>query len=339
MRGYVVGLSVLALLGGVGTGSAAASTASDARAEQSCKYERVALPADHSWASRILAADQTGRHLIGQVRHADGTDQPVLWTDGNPEWLIPEKGLPNQTAEAVTNDGRVVGSTLQKDYSRTYWIYQAGQYQPLTVPAELRFVDITSINNRGDLVAYGWDDKLQANVPIIKPAGGEWQRLPHPGAGDARKISDEGLVIGMAGAEYPDTGVVWDSWTTQPRKLPGKTQETTQVKDIRGQWIVGYEATGMQFEFRGFRWPANGEPAVSFEGHDIASVNRNGDLATATGMTADASKVFRFDGSEITFPIRTDLRHLFDRGEKYTAAGSIGSQANPFAVVWQGCGP
>ncbi|WP_157630919.1 hypothetical protein [Kribbella catacumbae] len=338
MRRFVVGVSALALLAGLGSVPAVASTAADARVGAACAYERLALPEGHSWASRVLAADQTGRHLIGQVRHVDGTDKPVLWTDGQPQWLIPEEGLPSQTAEAVTNDGRVVGSTLQKDYSRTYWIYQAGTYQPLAVPAELKFFDITSINNRGDLVGYGWDDQLQANVPLVRPAGGEWQRLPNPGAGDARKISDEGLVIGMAGPEYPNTGVVWDSWTTPPRKLPGKTQETTQVKDIRGEWIVGYEAIGAQFEFRGFRWPTNGEPAVSFEGYDIASVNRNGDLATATGPTADGSTVIRRDGSEITFPIQTDLRHLFDRGEKYTAAGYIGTQADPLAVVWKDCG-
>ncbi len=339
MRKYILGLGVLALLAGLGTGQAVANTASDTRTGASCEYVGLPLPAGHSWASKVLAADQTGRHLIGQARRADdGRDHPVLWTDGQPQWLMPPEGLRSKTAAAVTNDGRVVGSTLQKDYTRTFWIYQAGTYQPVAVPAELETVDITSINNRGDLVGYGWDDKLQANVPIIKPAGGEWRRLPNPGAGDARKITDEGLVIGLAGPEYPNNGVVWDSWTTQPRKLPGKTRETTQVKDIRGQWIVGYEVTGMQFEFRGLRWPANGEPAVSFEGYDIASVNTNGDFATATGPTAEGSTVIRHDGSEITFPVQTDLQHLFDRGERYTAAGFIGSPADPLAVVWQGCG-
>lgn len=338
MKRYVVGMSALALLAGLGTGPAVASTASDTRTEATCRYKRLPLPEGHSWASKVLAADQTGHHLIGRARRTDGTEQPVLWTDGKPQWLMPPEGWWSETAEAVTNDGRVVGSTLDKDYARTYWIYKAGAYQAVEVPAELEFVEITSINNRGDLVAYGWDDKLQANVPIVKPAGGSWQRLPNPGAGDARKISDEGLVIGMAGPEYPNTGVVWDSWTAQPRKLPGKTQDTTQVKDIRGRWIVGYEVTGMQFEFRGFRWPTNGEPAVSFDGYDIASVNRNGDLATATGPQAEGSSVIRLDGSEITFPIQTDLRHLFDRGEKYTAVGYIGTQADPVAVVWQGCG-
>lgn len=334
MRRYVIGISALAMLAGLSTGSAVANNA-----EAACTYERLALPTGHKSAGRVLAGDQTGRHLVGQVRRAaDGMDQPVLWTDGRPQWLGPQDGTFSEVAEAVTNDGRVVGTTYEKDNSRTYWIYQAGKYQELTVPAELKFVTITSINNRGDLIGYGWDDKLQADVPIIKPAGGEWRRLPNPGAGDARKISDEGLVIGMAGPEYPSTGVVWDSWTTQPRKLPGKTQETTQVKDIRGEWIVGYEAIGMQFEFRGFRWPTNGEPAVSFDGYDIASVNRNGDLATATGPGAEGSTVIRRDGSEIAFPIQTDLRHLFDRGEKYTAAGYIGTQADPFAVVWRGCG-
>ncbi|MEU4389889.1 hypothetical protein [Kribbella sp. NPDC023855] len=340
MRRFAVGAGALILaVAGVSAGPASAEPGARKPA-QACEYVKLPLPEDAPVpsASQVWGADDTGRHVVGRVRHSDGYARPVLWTDGKPAWLIPDKERASSIADSVTNDGRVVGMTQQDDGTWTHWIYQAGEYVPLPEPAGLIDVRLTAINNRGDIVGYGWDSVVGDWAPIVKPAGEQWRRLPvKEGGGDVVDISDSGVVIGRRTERgVPKAGVVWKSWTDLPLQLPAKERDHAEVLEIRGQWIAGYEITNTIWDFTGLRWTADGVGVVSYD-QGAYSVNTSGDVATQSTNAEPGSKVVRADGSEITFPVETDLRYVFNRGGQYVAAGVLGSGANTVAVLWTGC--
>jgi hypothetical protein len=134
----------------------------------------------------------------------------------------------------------------------------------------------------------------------------------------------------------PDAGVVWKSWTDLPLRLSAKEDDSAQVNEVRGQWIAGYETTTTVWDFTGLRWTTDGVGVVSYD-QGARSVNTSGDVATESTPAEPGSKVVRADGSEITFPVETDLRYVFNRGGRYVAAGVLGSGRDTVAVLWTGC--
>ena len=153
----------------------------------------------------------------------------MLWVDGEPRWLAshPEG---ESFAYSVVAGGRVLGTTPRLE--RTYhWIYsiESDTYEILKAPTPSEFYSLDGMNARGDITGDVWDEKLEQRVPFIWPVGGQPRPLPTPDDLNLLTIddiTDDGLII--ARIRLPDwgsTSYLWESWDTQPIRLPGVQQD------------------------------------------------------------------------------------------------------------------
>ncbi|MER7276190.1 hypothetical protein ABT369_17205 [Dactylosporangium sp. NPDC000244] len=147
-------------------------------------------PARDGHPTRLSAMDPAGRIFAGNTG-----DQPVRWTDGEPETLAGVRG----EAVDVAADGAVLGTD-----GDDLWVWRDGQVTHLERLAGHRDAVGLAINAKGQVAGYAAGATLSDTVPVIWSADGAVHRLTMPagaGAGGgrpamARDIADDGTVVG-----------------------------------------------------------------------------------------------------------------------------------------------
>ncbi|MFK4087486.1 hypothetical protein ACI2LF_25480 [Kribbella sp. NPDC020789] len=285
-------------------------------------------PGTSEAVSKVDSGDSTGRFLLGQSELPDGSAmRPVLWDNGSPRFLDKEPGIWSE-AYGVNSAGTVVGQTGDPTGGSHPWTWSNGTYTELEPPAGVGQPQLSGINNRGDVVGWGYSFAQGRSVTVVWPAGGEPVVLAAPYEAIAVGISDQGVVVANVNGVG---GYVWPDLQSAGRELPGLQKGYTRVQEVRGGWIGGTEelADGTK---AGLLWNSAGT-AVASRVRPVTSVNANGDVSLAPGL--DGSVIVGRDGTQYTLPQPTVIDHLTDRGRTVSAGGNDGFHA----IAWSGCFP
>lgn len=309
--------------------SAAQAATSGPAGRSACTKIVLDLPADSlPGSSQARTADPSGRYVLGEAnREGRQHGQAVLWVDGVPRWLSSRKEGGESFAYSVIEGGLVVGTTTTVD-STDYWIYNAttDSYRLLEPPPGWQIYQLNGMNKHQDIAGLAWDEALGRRVPFVWPAGGQPRLLAVPADHEVQHlddISDEGRIIGrlMPSDGRVWTSYLWESADAQPVRLRGVKQKNVWARDIESHWIAGGEDDGS--EVTGLIWSTQSPRIVKLE-EGVVDLNSSRDAVTAGafGMMGNyPSMVIRSDGTKIEFPEGTLLSHIFERGNKWTAAG------------------
>jgi len=293
-----------------------------------CALDKLpAAPGTSDAVSWVKHGDNTGRYLLGDSELPNSSImRPVLWTNGTAQFLDKDPGFASEAFD-VNSSGTVVGQTGGPNGSYP-WAWTNGTYTEIEAPAGVLQPQVTAINNRGDMVGWGYSLAEGHNVTMVWPAAGAPIVLDAKSDAIAVDISDQGVVV----ANVNGVGAyVWPSWTSGGSALPGRQSGYTRVEEVRGGWIGGSEelADGSKV---GVLWNTGGK-AVASRVRPVTSVNADGDVSLVPGP--DGSTIVEADGTEHVLPRLTVIDHLTDRGHAVTAGGNDGF----FAMAWSGCFP
>jgi hypothetical protein len=315
--------------------AAAAGPASSAN----CTKRVLKLPADSlPGSSKASTADPSGRYILGEAnREGRMHGQAVLWVNGVPRWLASQPDG-ESFAYSVAKGGFVLGSTYTTTGTE-HWIYsvKTNSYRILA-PTNLQISALSAMNNNQDILGTAWDETLGQNVPFVWPAGGQPRLLAVPSGQEVHAmddISDQGLVIGRL--SLPDgqhTSYLWKSWNAEPVRLPGINDTGIWARDIEGRWIAGGDSD--IDDVTGLLWNTRNGRVVQLEDR-VIDLNSSRDAVTEGrfGPLGDyPSVLIRSDGTKITFPQGTLLEHIFERNNKWTAAGYDVSSGELVPIVY-----
>ncbi|TCC38010.1 hypothetical protein [Kribbella speibonae] len=331
LRSAAVAISAV-LAGSVITGISPAAAQSS-----SCVATELRLPAgmpSNVFAS-LNASDSTGRYQVGSVQIDDvGTQRPLFWTDGGePQVLEPLAG-DRTTVFDVNKHGTVLGETWDAAGAGQLWLYSQGTVRKLKAPAHTAGLTARALNDRGDVVGYGFDSVADRTVPIVWPAGGKPVLLRASASAYAVDINENGVIVGSTWNDAGETGIVWKHWDATPVPVSGEAGADVSLTGIRGNWMIGIQ-TLSDGSLIGGRWQLGTPQGVSFP-KILDAVNGSGDVAYLTddGRTV----VARPDGTqyEINAAGYNTVEYLFERGQAYDAAGDR-DYGFARAVLWSGC--
>jgi uncharacterized membrane protein len=170
----------------------------------SCTAARLPVPAGTT-ESVVLGGEPSGRYLVGRAEGGGDREWALLWDRGRLTVLDP----PGEFGDwLVVNAAGVVAGRSHVDGRPFSWVYEHGAYRTLDGPGG-RYVGVTAINSRGDLLG-GGPTAVAAAVaavprtgpfarPVVWPAADRRPReLPAPGADAvAYDIDDDGTVVGV----------------------------------------------------------------------------------------------------------------------------------------------
>ncbi|TCC18933.1 hypothetical protein [Kribbella speibonae] len=285
-------------------------------------------------SSQVKSSDDTGRYQVGTVQLPDGSSFPVLWSDGVPQQLDADSNNRDAVMD-VNSDGTVLGVTVTEEGPQLPWLYSNGSYKYLEAPAGMDWLSARAINNRGDVVGNGFDNKTAAFTAIVWPAGGVGQQLLGTPTSGSVDIDDSGAVVGYAEDEkVGSTGVLWRQWDEPGVPITGRKGEASALNEIRGTWIRGSELS--EENFTSVLWTTQGPQITPLEARSLG-LNSSGDVAMVDDK--GVSFVERRDGTRYEFPERTLIRRLIERGHGVDAVADtpFTPDAPTRAILWSGC--
>ncbi|MFG1906565.1 hypothetical protein [Kribbella sp. NPDC048928] len=306
-------------------------TPATAATTSTCVATELRLPAGtptEVFAS-LGASDPTARYQVGFIQNSP-RNIPLFWTDGEPQ-VLEQSSAAETSLIDVNSHGTVLGTTGPYGDSQA-WLYSNGTFRNLPQPKDVSSIIVRAMNERGDVVGYGYDNAARRSVVIVWPGHGSTPiRLRAGDSAIASDINDNGVVIGELSTEAGTRGIVWTRWDRNGKVVGDAGVALTH---ITGDWTVGVRSNS-DGSVTGVRWHL-GDPAPTSFPHILDSVNGSGDVAYTTDEGTAA--VERPDGTSYLIDAvgYNTAYHLFERGSKYDAAGDR-DYGWSRAVLWSGC--
>ncbi|GAA4461761.1 hypothetical protein [Phytohabitans houttuyneae] len=210
------------------------------------------LPAPEGYRPvSLVAADATGRHLVGNALQ-DGTEKVrvVVWVDESPTTFeVPGAG-PFTDPTDVNSAGTVVGGASGTASGRTFaWSYRNGTVTKLPNPSGYRAGGPAFINERGDIAAPA--SGATGLAVVVWPASAPDRPRVFPTSFadlDLADIAEDGTVVGSVGADDPRGFAVTGNGGTPYAWPPDGVGRELAVpagwdgglpRGVHGDWVLG----------------------------------------------------------------------------------------------------
>ncbi|GAA4529215.1 hypothetical protein [Amycolatopsis samaneae] len=259
----------------------AVSPADAADAAPGWQVSYLATPDGYPDAVGVVHGTDSHGGYAGTLKLGD-SDQVVTWKDGQPTvhplptgWSRPKVGGENWA-------GTVVGEVTIGKGQQAFMLTEAG-FELLPSPAGYPYLGATAINNRGDVVAYGFDTRGtgqsvlwraddRAHPEVLTSAG------IFSGAAD---IDDDGTVLLN---RYPEA-MLWKDGVVRKLTSP-EPGGLTRGEAIRNGVVVGMHLTYQTSARQGLLWHDTDAPTPLPGAFTANKINRFGLVAgRATSQT------------------------------------------------------
>lgn len=187
------------------------------------------LPTGGIAKALVTAGDPTGRYLAGRVYPPGKSVRTIVWRDGA---ILSRTAMPGSDAsvEDINSSGTGVGTSYGGDERVRSYVYQNGEYFPLSQVG----ATAVAINDAGVMVGSAGSDEKPYPVRWGYP-GGEFERLALPvlaTSGAASAVDEDGTVVGVVSIGADEgTGYLW---------LPGSKSMMMPLPTVNGRKATAF---------------------------------------------------------------------------------------------------
>ena len=149
--------------------------------------------------------------VVGTLRSSNGVPHAFRWTPSAGLIDLGTLGFDSATANGISNEGVIVGDVVTGGHGLAYRLTRDGTLTVLALPVGFANAKPTSVNSRGEMVGFGYDDNFNVLEAELWTRDGRVTRLPWSGPISlATWINERGAVAGEGVTPaFGDHAVIW----------------------------------------------------------------------------------------------------------------------------------